>query len=705
MKRIFLILVCLFSAVLQAEQAYSVLYISSYDSSFPTYPLQSEGLNDVFSQSDYTIEMHTEFLDSKRYSYEEMKRILYGKLSFKTRITGSYDYVITADDNALIFALEYQEELFPGIPIVFFGVNNQDLARQQNSNPHVTGFPEKISFKETVDLIKTLIPDLRNIHIIYDETSSGSADFFAAREYQRQIRSIPLEYISLGNLSFDEFAAELENLQPDQPLILLSAYRDRLDRTLSFNESVKLISSHSNAPVFHLWRHGIGKGLLGGYVVDHRFYAELSARLVLDLIQGADIAGIPVSEVSRNRPLIDYRVLQKFNLDRRRLPEETVLLNHAPLIDEKSLSIIIILLAIILALTALILVILRYQKLLKSTEKRYRALFNENRVPIIITDPRNSSILSCNEAAEELYRVSRYRSLEEMNLDNHPVINYDRGDKSYTVMTFCDASEQLRSVEVISNEFEQETVSYQINMIHDISDKEDLLNQLNRAVKMEAIGKVASSFAHDFNNYLQGIIGYMELVLQNLDPGDEKIRGYMNKSLSLAASSSELAGKLLSISRQKEMVFAPVNVNHILKDVVDFLSHSVRKTIPVVFSTPEVEYFAHGNEGDLQNALINLGLNAADAIDERGTIEYRVKSDPVSDKVEIDIIDTGKGIPEGDLNRIFDPFYTTKPKGEGTGLGLPTVYQIIEQHRGDVQVLSKVGEGTTFRIFLPAMKN
>ena len=705
MKRFLPAFLCLFLTFLRAEQAYSILYVSSYDSSFPTYSLQYEGLKKVFSESEYSIEMHTEFLDSKRYSYADMKDLLYRKLSFKKQMTGSYDYIITADDNALHFALEYQERLFYKIPIVFFGVNNQDLAMQQNANSLVTGFTEKISFTETVDLVKKLIPDLKNIHIIYDETSSGSADFNAAREYQRQIGAVPLEFISLGTLSFDEFTGVLEGLDPGQPLILLSAYKDRNDQTLSFYESVKLISTHSNAPVFHLWRHGIGEGLLGGYVVDHKFYAELSARLVLNLIQGTAISDIPVSGISKNRPLFDSQIMEKYNLDSGCLPIGTVLLNHTPLIDEKSLSVIIILVSIILALTALILIILRYQKLLQRTEKRYRALFNENRVPIIITDPDTNQILSCNEAAEEQYKVSRFRSLEDMNLDNHPVVNSDTGDKSYTVMTLSDASEQLCSVEVISNKFEQDTTCYQINMIHDISDKEELLNRLNRAVKMEAIGKVASSFAHDFNNYLQGIIGYMELVLQNLDPGEEKLRGYMNKSLSLAFSSSELAGKLLSISRQKEMVFSPVSVNHILQDVVEFLSHSVSKTIPVIFSTPEVEYFARGNESDLQNALINLGLNAADAINERGIIEFRVKSDPVSDKVEIDIIDTGKGIPEGELNRIFDPFYTTKPKGEGTGLGLPTVYQIIEQHKGDVQVVSKVGQGTTFRIFLPAMKN
>ena len=116
-----------------------------------------------------------------------------------------------------------------------------------------------------------------------------------------------------------------------------------------------------------------------------------------------------------------------------------------------------------------------------------------------------------------------------MNLDENPVVNSGSGEKSYTVMTFYDTSQHPRSVEVLSNTFEQDKIAYQINMIHDISDKEDILNQLNRAVKMEAIGKVASSFAHDFNNYLQGIIGYMELVIQKIDPEDTRVQDYLKK--------------------------------------------------------------------------------------------------------------------------------------------------------------------------------
>ncbi len=706
--KIRLLLLFLFPfSYLHAQEQISLLFISSYDSSFPTFDLHYHGINDTFRERNIAVNIHMESLDSKRFPFEDMKKQLYQSLKYKISQSVTYDYVITADDNALRFALEYEQELFPGTPVVFFGVNNRDLALAQNSNPSVTGFLETISFPETLAIIRKLLPQAGKLYILYDETSSGSGDYQTIKRYHEPPGDdFSLEFLSLGNLSFEELYEILEKLERNEPVLLLSAFRDKTGKTLGFYESVRNISDHSAAPVFHMWGHGIGQGLVGGMVVDHYHYAMLSAQIVLDLIEGVPVGGYKVSEKPvNNRYLFDKNAMKQYDLKPRLLPRGTVFINDNPLFTKESLLILAGLVLLLLMLTGFIFDILKKNRIIKQTEKKYKALFSENRVPIIISDPLTGDILSYNNAAEEAYAVSLHKTLQGMVLDGKPTLNTGIRESLYTVMSIQDRIHQIRSVEVFSNTFESGGKHYQINMIHDISEKEGLVKQLNRAVKMEAIGKVASSFAHDFNNYLQGIMGYIELVLQSCREEDKKSREYLKKSLDLAVASKELAGRLLSISRDQNKEMEPLNITGLLRDVVDFLSHSVKKTVTVVLNSSGADLYVKGSSSDLQNALINLGLNGADAIAGTGSVEFRLKGNPLSQKVVIEVIDTGKGISPGDLDRIFDPFFTTKPEGEGTGLGLPTVYQIIENHRGTIKVTSTEGKGTTFRIVLPVMNS
>ena len=223
-----------------------------------------------------------------------------------------------------------------------------------------------------------LIPEAEELYIIYDYTTSGSADYYTVSQYGKNTDSVRVVFIPLGSMTFDELYVWLDKLGRNQPVILLSAFRDIQNTTLSFSQTVERIIGHSGAPVFHLWSHGIGDGLAGGYVVDHEFHAELSAQIVEDLLRGASIENYPVTPVSKNRYLFDKEVMEKFDLDLRDLPGDAVLINKNPLLNKKTLGLFIVLLFIILVLSTMIILILRYQRLLQRTEKRYRGLFHEN---------------------------------------------------------------------------------------------------------------------------------------------------------------------------------------------------------------------------------------------------------------------------------------------------------------------------------------
>lgn len=239
-----------------------------------------------------------------------------------------------------------------------------------------------------------------------------------------------------------------------------------------------------------------------------------------------------------------------------------------------------------------------------------------------------------------------------------------------------------------------------------------LESQLRQVEKMEAIGQLAGGIAHDINNQLGCILGYADIIQDvNEEPS---IREFITKISQSVSRSSDLVKKLLAFSRHGNFVMKPVNVTALIHEVVGFLQHSIDKSVALSMVAADGQLFVMGDPSQLQNALLNLGLNARDAMPDGGTITYEVHSMKVGrrehkrfpacvpgDYVCIRVRDTGVGMPPEIIDRIYEPFFTTKAEGKGTGLGLAAVYGTVSSHRGGIDVKSRVGKGTDFTILLP----
>jgi len=239
-----------------------------------------------------------------------------------------------------------------------------------------------------------------------------------------------------------------------------------------------------------------------------------------------------------------------------------------------------------------------------------------------------------------------------------------------------------------------------------------LETQLRQVEKMEAIGQLAGGIAHDINNQLGCILGYSDIIQ---DVNKEPVIAEFIRKISQAVSrSADLVRKLLAFSRHGNCIMKPVNMSTLIHEVVGLLQHSVDKSIVLSMVAADGQQFVMGDPSQLQNALLNLGLNARDALLEGGTITYEVHAmhvGPEEEKrfptlaegeyVSVQVRDDGVGIPSEIIDRIFEPFFTTKAEGKGTGLGLAAVYGTISSHRGAIDVRSRMGEGTVFTILLP----
>lgn len=252
-----------------------------------------------------------------------------------------------------------------------------------------------------------------------------------------------------------------------------------------------------------------------------------------------------------------------------------------------------------------------------------------------------------------------------------------------------------------------------IAILHDCTDENRMREQIHQTEKMDAIGQLAGGIAHDYNNQLAGIMGYAEMLGYRLQ--DESLRKYIEHITSIAGRSAELTQQLLAFARKGQVQRVPVDIHTVISEVTTFLEHTIDKRIIITKELSADHPIVTGDHSQLENAFLNICLNARDAMSEGGVLTLSTKQTFLDDDfcqthpyqvspgkyVEINISDTGVGMPRSTLAHIFEPFFTTKPEGKGTGMGLAATYGTIKSHGGAITVYSEEQHGTTFRIFLP----
>ncbi|MGM0600908.1 MAG: hybrid sensor histidine kinase/response regulator [Candidatus Rifleibacteriota bacterium] len=253
-----------------------------------------------------------------------------------------------------------------------------------------------------------------------------------------------------------------------------------------------------------------------------------------------------------------------------------------------------------------------------------------------------------------------------------------------------------------------------ILVFQDVTDQYRMQKRLLQQQKMEVLGNLAGGIAHDFNNMLTGILGFSEL-LENKLQDKPKLQRFASEIKKAGSSASRLANKLLSFSRKKQFQGKPVNVHEAIKAVVEILNHTIDKRIKISKRLEANSAMISGDPSLLQNAILNLALNARDAMPKGGKLMFATSNISLDKEfcqkhavslnpgkyLEIDIKDTGIGMSKNQLEHAFEPFFTTKIPGHGTGLGLSVVFGTITHHNGWVNVYSEPGMGTLIKIYLP----
>ncbi|ANY85344.1 histidine kinase (plasmid) [Microvirga ossetica] len=246
----------------------------------------------------------------------------------------------------------------------------------------------------------------------------------------------------------------------------------------------------------------------------------------------------------------------------------------------------------------------------------------------------------------------------------------------------------------------------------DITERKRFEEHLRSSQKMEALGQLTGGVAHDFNNLLQVISGNLQLLSKDV-AGNERAETRVQNALAGVSRGSKLASQLLAFGRRQPLEPKVVNVGRFIKGMDDMLRRALGEEIEVETVVSGGLWNVQVDPGQIENAILNLAINARDAMNGQGrlTIEagnallddrYALQNDaPAGQYVMLAVTDTGSGIPPEILERVFEPFFSTKPEGKGTGLGLSMVYGLVKQSGGHIKIYSEVGQGTTVKIYLP----
>lgn len=271
-------------------------------------------------------------------------------------------------------------------------------------------------------------------------------------------------------------------------------------------------------------------------------------------------------------------------------------------------------------------------------------------------------------------------------------------------------------IEVRAKNMPWEGKNLRVVAVRDITERKRLEQQLSEAQKMEAVGRLAGGVAHDFNNLLTVINGYSQMLMEELPQGDPR-HGAAREILSAAQRAAALARQLLAFGRRQVLQPRVIRVNALVEEMAKMLRRVIGEHIEMRLELDPDAGNVRADATQIEQVLLNLALNARDAMPEGGLLTIRTaRVDLESRQVEgtdvplvgpyvmLAVEDTGCGMDEATRRRIFEPFFSTKPPSEATGLGLAVVYGIVRQHGGAIEVESAPGRGTVFRVYLPRVE-
>jgi signal transduction histidine kinase/ABC-type uncharacterized transport system substrate-binding protein/ActR/RegA family two-component response regulator len=716
------------SAARETRSPLKVLILNSYHPGFSWSDDEEAGVIEQLKHLP-SIDIPVEYLDAKRYSQKadqlRMKNLLAEKYLGK-----KMDLVIALDDAAVELVTKFHTALFPDTPVVFAGITSfnkySGFGRKK-----ITGVLETQDIKHTVDMILNWHPDTREIMAISDTTVSG----LSARKSMQAVAAAYADRVTFRFMppcTFEEARASVAALSSHSVILLNTYTTDSSGRTLSTQDSTRLIVSGARVPVYGVHQNRFGEGIVGGFLLSGREQGRQAAEMGLGILAGKNPETIPIRNTGTTIPMFDYRQMERFGIPLAKLPMGSIVIHKPASVftthRKFAFTITGILVLLVIAILLLLLFttrLIRAKRALQKSEAKTRSVLDNIGIGVSLISPE-MGIIELNKQMRQwfpdidpLQSPFCFRAFNdpprEEACDGCPVVKSYGDGKVHQATIQTPGSEGIRNFRIVASPVfgPSGEIWAVIEMVDDITEQLSLESQLRQAQKMESVGRLAGGVAHDFNNMIGVILGYGELALAKTEP-DHGAHDYIEQIMKAAQRSTTIIRQLLAFARKQTISPRVLDINATVEGMTKILKRLIGEDIELVWRPGDAVWTVKIDPGQVDQILANLCINARDAIANVGKITIETANTEFDaaytsrhmgfqpgEYVRLSVSDTGCGMDRAILNNIFEPFFTTKEAGKGTGLGLATVYGIIRQNNGFINVYSEPGQGTTFKLYLP----
>jgi PAS domain S-box-containing protein len=681
------------------------------------------------SESPVTVEIYREEMNLSRFDSVTYLPLLRDYLRAKYA-SKKIDVAVAVMSPALDFLLKFGDVILPGTPIVFLGIDKRELGSRPLP-PHVTGILVKREFAPTLELALTLHPDTKRVVVV-----AGTSEFdtqlveLAKAEFRAYEDRVTVSYLTA--LPLRELLTELSRLPPHTIVLYTTLFRDGAGEPFVPHDVAERITAAANAPVYGFVDQYLGRGIVGGRLYSMNRHGEEAARLVLQVLSGANPANLPLVEPDASATVFDWRQLQRWGISQSRLPPEAIIRFLEPSFWSQYKLYVIGVLGIV-ALQGLLIARLLAQRSrlrqaeieLRQSEARFRTTADIAPVMIWMSGPDKQSIWSNKRLLDFVGRTMDEASGFGWRQDIHPddlerctgiySTSFDarrpfskefrirRHDGDYRwvldsgIPWYGARNEFLgyigSCIDITTlKEAESEVLQHRVELAH--------------VTRVSTMGELTASLAHELNQPLTAIRSNAEAARRFLesDPADlGEVKECLRDIARDDRRASEVIARLRAMAKKQEPTFVALDVCSVIRDVVS-LAHSDTESrhISVVVNCREGLPRIRGDRVELQQVLLNLLFNSFAAMKELPAAERRVAILAWLDDegtVRIAVRDQGTGIAEDQIKKIFQPFFTTKK--EGLGMGLSVSRTIIQSHGGRLWAQNNPERGATFLLTVP----
>jgi len=703
-----------------------VLILTSYGDGRPGVEVLLDGFTSALTRRGLTVDqLFTENLDMERAPEAAFRKQLAETLRLKYAHR-PIDVIYAVEQPALDFLLGDLNGLAPGAPVI---VVRAELPAQALGRRFVSQLIQ-YDVLGTIQRAMELFPNTRRVLLVAGSADSDRVVAVEAAQAMAAWRPRVACENTVG-LTLDQVQEKITRPAPGTIIVVLPFNRDAAGRTTVQMEVAFRVAETARAPVFTLWDNVVGRGAVGGSVTHFGDVGQQAGQFALDLMTGrATLAGPVTILPSRAVPKFDWSQIKRWGGDAGRLPRASLFINRPVTLWQQYRRTVIVTALFLLGQTLLITILLVQRRLrrraegaLRESEARFRVLVEQAPEAIVVYDMMENRLIDANANAEHLFGCSREQLRQTGVL---PFFPPEQPDGRPPSESFRDNSEQAfagRQVlfERAIRRADGSDLLCEVRLVRLPSTRHPLLRasfidltgrrrleaerreleaQLHQSQKLESLGSLAGGVAHDINNVLAAILSLASSHRLALGPADPLAKA-LDVITSACVRGRDVVNRLLVFARKDLATQGPVDLNGIVREMLRLLEYTTLKRIRVTTGLQEGLPAIEGDPGALGHALMNLFVNAMDAMPEGGDLAVTTRLLPGGD-LQLSVRDTGQGMSAEVLEKAMEPFFTTKPMGKGTGLGLAMVFGTVKAHKGNLELRSTPGAGTEALLTFPA---